>query len=440
MMRYFALLMLCIVSALSTAAEKEIAYWHAVLAKDKAPAFRYHLDAHGSILHVDLQLPAGLDPNQWGIHVWVADPAVVNTRVTAIRSLLNRKERIQHLLKAKDRQDKMCQDDLGKFLSRIQSQLKLYRDYDPFYQTVLCLPGSAAKPASLPAEMLRAGAKAGDFSVEFDLNQRLDLSRSPVLNRVSVAFKLDPISVIHAAPLSDPTVVSMKSGLRFPVSPDVLEDAEMLGTEPVLLRPSPGGYRLWRRGEATGLGCGGADGLLRAPGFWINPDFNRDQMQGIGPMALLFKTEPREGIQLRFFQGALAIKQGDVQESFPINLSSNGEEEFKLHDLQRVSDGYVLLMEITGYSRPYGGSSYCGAGEETDLVWIVLSRQMKLQKQSSVLINSCFKNVENSGLKRQTSGLFSWELNFGQSIVQYDPKKPLEGLVIRSTPLKLNEK
>jgi hypothetical protein len=268
----------------------------------------------------------------------------------------------------------------------------------------------------------------------------LDLSGEPVLNRLSAAFALEPISEIRRAPLSKPAIVSLQLKLRFSIAKDILEDVAMLGTENVLLRPSQLGYRLWRRGEITGLGCGGADGLLSVPGFWVNTDLSRDQIQGFGPMALLFKTESREGIQLRFFQGALAIQQADKRELLLLNLSSQGEEEFKLHDLQKVSDGYVLLMEITGYSRPYGGSSYCGAGEESDLVWMEIGRDLKVQKQSSVLINSCFKNVENAGLKKEASGLLSWEINLGQRVVQYDPQKPLNGLIIRSSPLKLNEK
>jgi hypothetical protein len=324
----------------------------------------------------------------------------------------------------------MCQDDLGKFLSRIQSQLKLYRDFDPFHQVALRFPGSVIKPASLRLETLKAGPQAGDFSIEFDLDQHLDLSGNPVLSRLSASLAIEPLSTIHPAPLRNPAIVALNPMLRFPVAKDVLEDAAMLGAEPLLLRPSSGAYRLWRRGEIIGLGCGGAEGLFRAPAFWLAPNSKEEHtLQGFGPMAALFKPESKVGIQLRFFQGALAIQRGDEKKFLMLELSSKGEEEFKLLDLQKVSDGYVLLMEITGYSRPYGGSSYCGGGEESDLVWIVLSRELEVKKQSSALINSCFKNVESSKQKIEASGLWFWENDFGKRIVQYDPKKPLNGLV-----------
>jgi hypothetical protein len=100
-MRYIALLLMLLSSILSASARKDVTYWRAVPAQTKTPAFRYHLEGRNSLLHRDLQLPPDLDPNRWGVHVWMAYPAVVTARVTAIRNLLNRKERVQHLLKDK---------------------------------------------------------------------------------------------------------------------------------------------------------------------------------------------------------------------------------------------------------------------------------------------------------------------------------------------------
>jgi hypothetical protein len=420
--------------------QPNISYWQTVPANGEAPAFRYHLDGRGSLLHVEFQLPPGLDPNRWGIHVWVADPEVVNARVTAIRDLLKRQKHIQFLLKDKEHQDEMCQEDLRKVLSGFNTQLKLFRNYDPFHQILLRLPGGVSSKASMRMEILKAGLKPGDFSVEFDLDRHLDLSRNPVLSRLSTAFIIESLSAIRPGPLSNPVIVALPGGLRFTVTNDTMEDAAMLGTEQILLRPSSGAYRLWRYSVTGGVGCYGVEGLLTGPAFWINTDSVEIPTDRFDILGRLFKTEPREGIQLRFFQRTLAVQRHDKKELIKLELSSNGENSFELLDLQKVSDKYVLLMLITGYSRPYGGSSNCGAGMESNLVWILLDQDLKTQKQNSVLIESCFESAQGPTEVDKTQGFWSWEVkNYQKDTkfnIQYNPQKPLDGLDVRSTLLK----
>jgi hypothetical protein len=375
-----------------------------------------------------------VDPDRWGVHVWLADPAVVNARVSSIRSLLKQKERVQHFLKIDSYQQMPCQEDSRIFLGGIQSQLIRFRDYDPFHQAALLLPGNVTKPGSLRVEMLAAASEPGEFSVQFDLNQHLDLSANPHLNRLSVALAIEPIPDIHAAPLRNPTIVALQPDLRFPVAKDVMDDAAMLGKESLLLRPTSGAYQLWRLGEIKGMRCG-SQALLIAPAFWLAPD-NKEENKpdGFATRAAFFKTQPQEGIQLRFYQGTLAIQRGNEKKLVRLNLASAGELGFELIDFQKAGDRHVLLMEIDGYSRPGVPLGYCGGGIESNLVCVVLGRNLEAQKQSAALIGSCFENIDGTERNIEVSGLWTWKTDSGERIVQYNPLRPLEGLIPLSTP------
>jgi hypothetical protein len=414
-----------------------VSSWQSVPAKKEVPAFRYHLDGRGSVLHVDLQLPPGLDLNRWGIHAWIADPAVVEVRVTAIRDLLKQETYIRNLLKDKRCQYPTCQKDLNEILSRFNSQLASFRNYDPFHQVKLCLSSSADPQATMRVETLKAGAKAGEFSAEFEMDLQMDLSRNPHLNQLSAAFKIELLSAIQPGPLSNPTIIALPNRLRFSVSDDIMEDVSMLGTEPILIRPTSGTYKLWRYSETGGEGCL-SHRIITAPAFWIDPDSKDDPPDRFGFFGRLFKTNPREEIQLRFFRRTLAVQRHNKKELMKLDLSSDGEESFELLDLQKASDGYALLMEITGYSRRYVGYTNCGAGMENDLVWVLLDRNLKMQKQTSMLIGSCFESADCLEGMKKTPKLWSWEVdNYSQDtkfLIQYNPQKPLNGLDVRSTP------
>jgi len=156
-------------------------------------------------------------------------------------------------------------------------------------------------------------------------------------------------------------------------------------------------------------------------------------------MGRLFKTGPRDGIQLRFFYGTLAVQGLDKKELLKLDLSSKGEEDFELLDLQKVNNGYVLLMIIAGYSRPHAIYGYCGGGLESNLVWVLLGSDLKLQKKTSFLINSCFESANSHDEMKKTPGQWSWDVdNFQKKTkfhIQYNPQKRLDGLDIRSTPM-----
>ena len=53
----------------------------------------------------------------------------------------------------------------------------------------------------------------------------------------------------------------------------------------------------------------------------------------------------------------------------------------------------IFCLTPSGASRWPGGSTYCRAGSESDLLWIKLDRTLKVQALDSVHYDSCFENI-----------------------------------------------
>jgi hypothetical protein len=122
----------------------------------------------------------------------------------------------------------------------------------------------------------------------------------------------------------------------------------------------------------------------------------------------------------------------------------------KLHSTEIVSakllsakehEGFsYLLLEASGPSRGQSAaSSYCGAGVETDLVWLKLNTKWEVVDSSSFLQGSCFETADGPDEGEWNGPVYSLEVtNYHDNaiyLVKYSYREPEKGLQITSKPV-----
>jgi hypothetical protein len=115
------------------------------------------------------------------------------------------------------------------------------------------------------------------------------------------------------------------------------------------------------------------------------------------------------------------------------HVNSSGDYKHTLLDAQRSGDGWTyLLVRTTGASSPHAPNGYCGAGEETDLVWAAVDPALRVAKTQSALVASCLRTRDPLGDSIELSGE-PWSVTSyipGDSLrtVSFDRRHPERGL------------
>ena len=109
----------------------------------------------------------------------------------------------------------------------------------------------------------------------------------------------------------------------------------------------------------------------------------------------------------------------------------------------KEKDGFIyLVFDVTGPSRARRAvaSGYCGAGEESNLIWVKLQLDWDLKKAQSFLYASCLESLEISdGPAWDGTTLEVRSTDYRQNIdkiARYSLKQPEDGLQIASGPIK----
>lgn len=98
---------------------------------------------------------------------------------------------------------------------------------------------------------------------------------------------------------------------------------------------------------------------------------------------------------------------------------------------------YVLLS-VSGPTRKNGGSGFCGAGEESDLVWLKLSGPQIIDART-VLYESCAFSIEALNLPTAVKG--AWLLEYDAYsemrpfVLKYDDRVPEAGVTVTFRPI-----
>jgi hypothetical protein len=121
------------------------------------------------------------------------------------------------------------------------------------------------------------------------------------------------------------------------------------------------------------------------------------------------------------------------------HINSSDDYRHTLLNAQRSGDGWIyLLIRTTGLSRPHTPNGYCGAGEETDLVWTAVDPALRVVKAQSALIASCLRTRDPLDDKIELAGE-PWSITSyipGDSLMttSYDRRQPEHGLRMTTVP------
>lgn len=403
---------LVLVAALLAAGPSN-AKWVEVPPQDSVPGFRVRLSSLGGTrVRVEFDGAAGVDRRAVGLHLWLADAELVARRVADLRTAQAALANAKALILDQNYAEPDCHARLERFVTTGAHQLAVLRDEDPFTQIfVRFAEASAAAPAGVLAAQFNAGLVA-----EFDVGGVFEAAHGEIA-AVSVGARLQPIAGAVGGPISK--VVQVGAALRLTLSPEVALEVLALGSQPYVLRPKAGVYQVYRRGDLAEVGCFGVDGNFTVPGAWYEPKFF---------------SHDEGGVSLRGSGSRVAFGQGARTAVATFSLGAPTADEVKLVDFRVVKEGVVLVATFSGPSRPGNAMGQCGAGTETDLVWVWLSPELAVKKQQVVPLESCFQSVEFEAADGGWSVRdFSHERS---STVRYDSTHPVAGVRVQSGPLK----
>jgi hypothetical protein len=120
-------------------------------------------------------------------------------------------------------------------------------------------------------------------------------------------------------------------------------------------------------------------------------------------------------------------------------INSSGDYRHTLLDVQRSGEGWIyLLIRTTGLSRADGGSGYCAAGEETDLVWAAVDPALRVARAQSALISSCLRTRDplddSVELRGEPWSITSYIPGDSLRTVSFDRRHPERGMRVTTAP------
>ena len=416
--------------------------WQNLPAVDGAPAIQYRLTEEGQGLRLEVK-PGALDTTKWALHLWIGDPRMVEARKKHLQEIHAAIAGVGALLKDPDRQMDDCQENIRRFLEKAREAQLCFRDYDPYEHVQLAVgrPGKmAAHLRQIP--LSAAQGEPSTLSAEVPFDGGFDAAAG-TLDSLSLGLCLVARSNKALVALKSPFGVALKSPWRLdpflaPGMERVPRFTLSIAKEAVLLH-SHSGYRPGSLEEAIEGGCYGADGLWKAPEPWM-------PWADSGEVKLDSRSER---LRFSFVRGhgshliVQPVKGGDFS-VIELSLASAGEQGIELLDSGETPAATYLLLSVTGESRPDGGSGMCGAGEETNLIWLQLGADGLVKSQQSFLIESCLGGIA-SELKQPENGPWAWEWDYQpigrhhptgeHHTLQYDRTHPEMGLVDKVEPL-----
>lgn len=101
-----------------------------------------------------------------------------------------------------------------------------------------------------------------------------------------------------------------------------------------------------------------------------------------------------------------------------------------------------LVIDVSGWSREKQNDRQCGAGVESNLIWLKLDAAWKILDAKSVRYQSCWSGIElNDSFKQTKTTLFVEFDNFRDRLntkLNYNADEPEKGFQIVETKLKEN--
>ncbi|HJU82959.1 MAG TPA: hypothetical protein VJ600_02000 [Holophagaceae bacterium] len=410
--------------------------WQEFPSQGQAPKAQYRLTQEGQALKLEIKA-AKVDQKRWALHFWLGDPRVVEARqhhLADIRKAINDAEQ---LLKDPSHQHDSCQASLHAFLGKAFMARAQFRRFDPYSHLHLVFQ----EPKHWPNDgQIRLQLKAGQTGADGEVYTTTIPFKGgfPVLtgalDRLSVGLSFEePAKGLFSPGLHNPVLLPLKGAwglepLLAPWIPRLRLLLRALDEEEIYL-PDPQGYVLGRLGQVDEVACYGAEGRFRAPDVWS--PWPRDTEAGVRTSSLRLTFSYVKGNASRLAVQSQGHRDPDLVD-LSKQLNSLGEQGMELLDSKETEESTFLLLEVNGESVPGGGGGMCGAGSESNLLWLQFDASGRLVKAQSYLTVSCFTSIEAQFHKDNEDGVWTWEWDVYSTneshTVSYDPRHPELGL------------
>lgn len=111
-------------------------------------------------------------------------------------------------------------------------------------------------------------------------------------------------------------------------------------------------------------------------------------------------------------------------------------ESVKLQSAKEANGAFYLLLDVSGPSKYPADARHCGAGTESNLIWLKLDRDWKFLDAKNFLYESCWDTVESADPPRwdgdtlRVSAEKFTATSSETQVVTYSYKHPEEGLKV----------
>lgn len=167
----------------------------------------------------------------------------------------------------------------------------------------------------------------------------------------------------------------------------------------------------------------------------------------ISGVAVGFQTSPQPlgaRLKLRWNEKTITAYEGKQKHLIELGKDVNATiiGSAKLQSAKEKDGSIYLLLDVTGPSRGRRAQAmgYCGAGEESNLIWAKLGSDWKKETSQSFLYESCLESLEMIDAPAWNGSVLEvrstdYRKNIDQRVT-YSLKQPEAGLQIVSGPAK----
>jgi hypothetical protein len=148
-------------------------------------------------------------------------------------------------------------------------------------------------------------------------------------------------------------------------------------------------------------------------------------------------------LTMRWDEKSVTLYEGKQKHTIALNdeIDASEIDSVKLQSAKQSGNHIYLLLDVTGPSRGRGaGGSFCGAGQESDLIWVQLDSKWSVEDIQSFLYYSCIHSVETLEEPSWTGPILEAKSdNYSDRVeetARYTLNKPENGIQISSVPLK----
>jgi hypothetical protein len=379
------------------------------------------------------------------IEVWLADPRLTEEQRREIHRLNEEIQKLEPKLEdPKTPLDKESTKNLRDFILKIKETIDQHHNNHYYIQLIFNNPNLSSLPPS-PLLQNRVSfeyqpkPRGYEFVASIPLYKACDFKMDEIKR---IYYLIDVIDVDNKVVNKQENLIS-SSEQRMYADPSTFNILE-LNTTYVLplttinrlkMRLTDGHFKLvndeyvyFVRDTLVSSGLIEAS-YLNTPGFY--------KPMVLGDIAL------SRGLEVFPYEKKLLLVQKEKSAILDLKkyIGAEGDYEHEILFQNTTTDNLYLMLKVTGSSNPSGGSHHCGAGEETNVIWIKLSKNLRVEDIKSMRISSCVYTVTTDRYelteKTLSAEFTSYKDNITLSLF-YDSDNPEVGFIMKVSPRKEN--